>query len=153
VEIENLYRGSFIDWEAVAASWAKRTISSRMLLLGARRYLEEAGEAAHGAERERMIASATLPEEVKRAFVSPPALASPSSGRWGEFIDAALSAELEMVPYGERPPLLNELRAGLTEAAERAGERGDLHMSRWFLARRDALPGTDLPDDTEYLPV
>jgi hypothetical protein len=23
----------------------------------------------------------------------------------------------------------------------------------WFLARRDALPGTDLPDDPGYLPI
>jgi hypothetical protein len=56
-----------------------------------------------------------------------------------------------VVPYGERPLLLHELRAGLEQAAAEAGPETDL--GRWFLARRDALPGTDLPEDTGYLPV
>ena len=98
-----------------------------------------------------MLAQAPLPDEIKRAFASPPAPGATPSRRWGEFVDAAVAAEMEMVSYGERPPLLHELRAGLDQAAEEAGpatERG-----RWFLARRDALPGIDLPDDPGYLPI
>jgi len=56
-----------------------------------------------------------------------------------------------MVSYGERPPLLHELRAGLSQAAEEAGARTE--QGRWFMARHDALPGTDLPDSPDYLPV
>jgi hypothetical protein len=56
-----------------------------------------------------------------------------------------------MISYGERPPLLHELRAGLERAAAEAGTETDLGL--WFLARRDALPGTDLPEDPGYLPV
>jgi hypothetical protein len=56
-----------------------------------------------------------------------------------------------MVSYGERPPLLHELRAGLDQAAAEAGPLTE--KGRWFLARRDALPGTDLPDDPGYLPI
>src|SRR5688500_6313043 len=41
VDLQKLYAGSFIDWEAVAASWNKRTVPSRLLLFAARRYLEE----------------------------------------------------------------------------------------------------------------
>jgi hypothetical protein len=66
-------------------------------------------------------------------------------------VDAAVAAELEVVPYGERPPLLHELRVGLEHAAAEADLETDL--GGWFLARRDALPGTDLPEDTGYLPV
>ena len=66
-------------------------------------------------------------------------------------MDAAVAAELEMVSYGERPPLLHELRAGLERAAAEAGPK--THLARWFLARRDALPGMDLPEDPGYLPV
>ncbi len=70
---------------------------------------------------------------------------------WGAFVDAAIAAELEMVSYGERPPLLFELRAGLERAADEAGR--DSELGSWFLARRDGLPGIDLPDDPSYLPV
>jgi hypothetical protein len=150
VDLRRLYAGSFIDWEAVAASWNKRTVPSRLLLFAARRYLEEeAGRSEAG--RAGMLASTPLPDEIKHAFASPPELDAPAPRRWGEFVDAAVAAELEMVSYGERPPLLHELRAGLEQAAGEAGpltERG-----RWFLARRDALPGTDLPDDPGYLPI
>src|SRR5215208_2461808 len=130
MDLQRLYAGSFIDWEAVAASWSKRTVPSRLLLFAARRYLEE-GAGVPDTGRAEMLA--------------------PASRRGGEFVDAAVAAELEMVSYGERPPLLHELRAGLEQAAEEAGPLTD--SGRWFLARRDALPGTDLPDDPEYLPI
>ena len=150
MDLQRLYAGSFIDWEVVAASWNKRTVPSRLLLFAARRYLEErAGSLDSG--RVEMLASAPLPEEIKHAFASPPELDAPASRLWGEFVDAAVAAELEMVSYGERPPLLHQLRVGLEQAA---GEAGPLtEMGRWFLARRDALPGTDLPDDPRYLPI
>jgi hypothetical protein len=150
VDLQRLYAGSFIDWEVVAASWNKRTVPSRLLLFAARRYLEEgAGRVDSG--RVEMLASAPLPQEIKHAFASPPELDAPASRLWGEFVDAAITAELEMVSYGERPPLLHELRAGLEQAA---GEAGPLtETGRWFLARRDALPGTDLPEDPGYLPI
>jgi hypothetical protein len=150
MDLERLYTGSFIDWEAVAGSWGKRTVSSRLLLFAARRYLVESVSTP---EAGKVEASGTtpLPDEIKRAFVSPPEPSEPASRHWGEFVDAALAAELEVVPYGERPPLLHELRAGLEQAAAEAGPETDL--GRWFLARRDALPGTDLPEDTGYLPV
>ena len=150
MDLKRLYSGSFIDWEAVAASWNKRTVPSRLLLFAARRYLEEEA-ASPDAGRARVLASARLPNEIKVAFASPPGAEAPASRRWGEFVDAAVAAELEMVSYGERPPLLHELRAGLEQAA---GEAGPLtEKGRWFLARRDALPGTDLPDDSGYLPI
>jgi hypothetical protein len=98
-----------------------------------------------------MLAQAPLPDEIKRAFASPPAPDAPPSRRWGQFVDAAIATELEMVSYGERPPLLHELRAGLDQAASEAGPETD--AGRWFLARRDALPGMDLPEDPEYLPI
>ena len=98
-----------------------------------------------------MLAQAPLPDEIKRAFASPPAPDAPPSRRWGEFVDAAVAAELEMVSYGERPPLLHELRAGLDQAADEAGPATE--TGRWFLARREALPGLDLPDDSGYLPI
>ena len=150
MDLQKLYAGSFIDWEVVAASWNKRTIPSRLLLFAARRYLEErAGDVDSG--RVEMLASAPLPEEIKHAFATPPELDAPASRLWGEFVDAAVAAELEMVSYGERPPLLHELRAGLEQAA---GEAGPLtETGRWFLARRDALPGTDLPEDPGFLPI
>jgi hypothetical protein len=151
MDLKELYGGSFVDWEAVAGSWAKRTVSSRLLLFAARRYLEEGDSTPPGAERAEILGSTPLPEEVKRAFVSPPEPAGSAARRWGEFVDAAVAAELEMISYGERPPLLHELRAGLERAATEAGASTDL--GRWFLARRDALPGTDLPDDPGYLPV
>ena len=140
-----------MDWEAVAGSWAKRTVSSRLLLFAARHYLEEGAATPPGAERAEILGSTPLPEEVKRAFASPPEPAGSAARRWGEFVDAAVAAELETVSYGERPPLLHELRAGLEQAATEAGPETDL--GRWFLARRDALPGTDLPEDPGYIPV
>ena len=150
MNLEELYSASFIDWEAVAASWSKRTVPSRLLLFAARRYLEgEPGEKR--AERVEVVEPASLPEEIKAAFASPPDPESTASRSWGEFVDAALAAELEMVPYGERPVLLGELRAGLGQAAEEAGPKTLLGC--WFLTRRDALPGEDLPENPEYLPV
>jgi hypothetical protein len=150
VDLEGLYRASFVDWEAVAASWAKRTISSRLLLLSSRRYLfADTGE--RDERRAKLVESATLAEEIKIAFASPPAPESVASALWGEFVDAALVAELEMIPYGERPILLGELRAGLEKAADEAGT--DTALNRWFLARREALLGKDLPENPEYLPV
>jgi hypothetical protein len=150
MDLQKLYAGSFIDWKAVAASWNKRTIPSRLLLFAARRYLEEE-TGAPDSGRTEMLSSAPLPDEIKVAFASPPEPDASASRRWGEFVDAAVAAELEMVSYGERPPLLHELRAGLEQAA---GEAGPLtEQGRWFLARRDALPGTDLSDDSGYLPI
>jgi hypothetical protein len=151
MDLESLYRGSFVDWERVAGSWGKRTVSSRLLLFAARHYLEEVPSAPPDPEREATLGSMHLPEEIRRAFASPPGSGGPESRRWGEFVDAAIAAELEMVSYGERPPLLHELRSGLGQAASEAGSGTEL--GRWFGARRDALPGTDLPDDPGYLPV
>jgi hypothetical protein len=151
MDLERLYGGSFIDWETVAGSWAKRTVASRLLLFAARRYLEESTSTTPIAERAEMLDSAPLPDEIKRAFASPPGPAGSAARRWGEFVDAAAAAELEMVSYGERPPLLHELRTGLEQAAAEAGPETDL--GRWFLERRDALPGTDLPEDPGYLPI
>ena len=148
MDLRRLYAGSFIDWEAVAASWNKRTVSSRLLLFAARRYLEEQASLPDP-ERVELLVPARLPDEIKRSFASPPD--APASPRWGEFLDAAVAAELEMVSYGERPPLLHELRSGLEQAASEAG--ADTEAGRWFLARRDALPGTDLPEDPGYLPI
>jgi hypothetical protein len=105
VDLEGLYGASFIDWEAVAASWSKRTVSSRLLLFAARRYLE-AEPGYKSTERTEVLESAPLPEEIKAAFAAPPDPESTASRSWGEFVDAALAAELEMVPYGERPVLL-----------------------------------------------
>jgi hypothetical protein len=150
MDLDNLFGGSFVNWEAVAGSWTKRTISSRLLLLAARRYLSGMNSEPD-AQRAESIGIAPLPDEVKRAYAAPPATADASSGLWGAFVDAALVAELEIVSYGERPPLLNELRVGLDRAASEAGEGTDL--ARWFTARGDALPGEDLPENPEYLPV
>jgi hypothetical protein len=150
MDLEKLYGGSFIDWEAVASSWAKRTVASRLLLFAARRYLNE-GAPVPGAGRAQMLDPTPLPDEIRLAFASPPGPGESGSRSWGEFVDAAVAAELEVVPYGERPPLLHELRAGLEQAAAEAGPETDLGL--WFLARRDALPGTDLPGETGYLPV
>ncbi len=150
MDLEGLYGASFIDWEAVAASWSKRTVPSRLLLFAARRYLE-AVPGEKQAERAEVVEPVPLPKEIKTAFAAPPGPESPASLPWGEFVDAALAAELEMVPYGERPVLLGELRAGLTQAAEEAGSKTPL--GRWFLARRNALPGEDLPENPEYVPI
>ncbi len=150
MDLERLYAGSFVGWEAVAGSWAKRTVSSRLLLFAARRYLLETVSTLEAARLETLDAT-PLPDEIKWAFASPPDPSEPASRQWGEFVDAALAAELEMVPYGERPPLLHELRAGLEQAAAEAGFETDL--GRWFVLRRDAVPGTDLPEGPGYLPV
>ena len=151
MDLERLYGGSFIDWERVAGSWAKRTVSSRLLLFAARRYLEEGVPATPDVERTQMLVSTPLPDEIRLAFASPPEPSGSAARRWGEFVDAATAAELEVISYGERPPLLHELRAGLEQAAAEAGPETDL--GRWFLDRSDALPGTDLPEDPGYLPV
>jgi hypothetical protein len=150
MDLQRLYAGSFIDWEAVAASWNKRTVPSRLLLFAARRYLDERGGNVDTGRYE-ILGSALLPEEIKQAFASPPELDAPAPRCWGEFVDAAIATELEMISYGERPPLLHELRAGLEMAAAEAGPLTE--KGRWFLARREALPGTDLPDDPGYLPI
>jgi hypothetical protein len=150
VDLEGLYGASFVDWEAVAASWSKRTVSSRLLLFAARRYLQ-AGASEQQAERAEVLETTKLPVEIKAAFAAPPGPESESAWPWGEFVDAAVASELEMIPYGERPLLLGELRAGLTKAAEEAGPNTPLN--RWFIARRDALPGEDLPENPDYLPV
>jgi hypothetical protein len=150
MDLEGLYGASFIDWEAVATSWAKRTVSSRLLLFAARRYLSE-GAGNEDANRVETIEPVPLAEEIKASFAAPPDPETAAARPWGEFVDAAVAAELEMVPYGERPVLLGELRAGLTQATEEAGPGSPL--GRWFLARRDALPGEDLPENPEYLPV
>ncbi|QYJ14351.1 hypothetical protein Rxycam_00147 [Rubrobacter xylanophilus DSM 9941] len=150
MNLEELFGGSFVNWEAVGESFAKRTVASRLLLFAARRYLEVARGEPDG-ERERLVSGLPLPDEVRRAFAAPPRPEEPPAEEWGKFIDAAIAAELETVSYGERPPILYELRTGLSRAAQEAGERSAL--GRWFLGRRDALPGADLPDDPGYLPV
>ena len=150
MDLERLYAGSFVDWEAVAGSWAKRTVSSRLLLFAARRYLLETVSTLEAGRLETLDAT-PLPDEIKRAFASPPDPSEPASRQWGEFVDAALAPELEVVPYGEGPPLLHDLRAGVEQAAAEAGIETDLR--RWFVVRRDALPGTDLPEAPGYLPV
>lgn len=150
MNLEELFGGSFVNWEVVGGSWSKRTVPSRLLLLAARRYLA-ASDAAPDPERAQKIEPARLPDEVSRAFASPPDPVSEASTAWGAFVDAALVAELEMISYGERPPVLHELRAGLSQAVLEAGPKTPL--GRWFVARRDALPGFDLPDQPGYLPV
>ena len=121
-----------------------------MLLFSARRYLE-ASNVGPEPQRADLIEDTPLADEIKKAFAAPPEPSDAASGPWGEFVDAALAAELEMVSYGERPPILKELRAGLEAAAEEAGARTDLGL--WFQNRRNDLPGEDLPDDPGYLPV
>jgi len=149
MDLEKLYGGSFIDWEAVSASWNKRTVSSRLLLFAARRYAE--GAPPEDAVRAETLEAVSLPEEIKRAHAAPPPEEGEQARLWGDFLDAAVAAELEMVSYGERPPLLYELRAGLAQAAEEAGARTE--RGRRFMARRDALPGTALPDSPDFLPL
>jgi hypothetical protein len=150
MNLRELYGASFVNWEVVGGSWNKRTVPSRLLLLAARRYLAQTG-ATPDPERVRKVEPARLPEEISRAFASPPEPASGAAEAWGAFVDAALVAELEMISYGERPPVLHELRAGLRQAAGEAGE--ETPIGRWFVARHDALPGSDLPDSPDYLPV
>src|ERR671932_266930 len=98
MDLEKLYCGSFVDWEAVAGSWAKRTVASRLLLFAARRYLQEAVPTLQ-APRLEALGVTPLPDEIRRAFASPPEPSEPASLNWGEFVDAALAAELEMIPY------------------------------------------------------
>ncbi|HZY57321.1 MAG TPA: hypothetical protein VFE09_05930, partial [Rubrobacteraceae bacterium] len=98
MDLERLYGASFVDWEVVAASWAKRTISSRLLLFAARRYLS-AGPGKRDDRRAKLVESATLADEIKAAFASPPTPESAASRQWGEFVDAALASELETIPY------------------------------------------------------
>lgn len=150
MDLQSVYGGSFVNWETVAGSWAKRTVASRLMLLGARRYLD-AADTRPSPERAALVSSARMPDEVKRAFASVPEPEDPAAAAWGSFVDAALAAELEMISYGERPPVLHELRNGLEAAASEAGTGTPL--GRWFLDRRAALPGADLPEDPEYLPV
>ena len=149
MDLDRLYGGSFIDWDAVSASWNKRTVSSRLLLFAARRYAE-AGLPADE-DRAETLAPLSLPDDIKRAYAAVPPAEGERACPWGAFLDAAVAAELEMVSYGERPPLLHELRAGLSQAAEEAGVRTE--RGRWFMARHDALPGTDLSDSPDYLPI
>jgi hypothetical protein len=149
MDLDRLYGGSFIDWGAVAASWSKRTVASRLLLFAARRFTETGP--VPDEERAGTLAAVSLPDDIKRAYGARPPAGGDAARRWGEFVDAAVAAELEMVAYGERPLLLHELRAGLSQAAEEAGPRTD--RGRWFTARHEALPGTDLPDTPEYLPI
>ncbi|CAN5724290.1 hypothetical protein BH24ACT21_BH24ACT21_15940 [soil metagenome] len=150
MDLRELYGGAFVNWETVAGSWRKRTLSSRMMLFSARRYLK-ALDAEPDPQRVALVGSTPLPDEVKSAFAAPPDPSSTASEPWGEFVDAALTAELEMISYGERPPILQELRTGLETAAGEADPDSDL--GRWFLARRNALPGEDLPEDSGYMPV
>ena len=152
MDLPGLFGISFVDWEAVATSWAKRTVPSRLLLFAARRYLAVAQGAEPEGERAAFLEPFKMPQEIKDAFASPPV---PEEGEpfsaWGAFADAAVAAELEMISYGDRPILLGELRAGFEKAAEEAGL--GTALNRWFLARRGALPGDDLPENPEYLPV
>lgn len=150
MDLDRLYGGSFIDWDAVSASWTKRTVPSRLLLFAARRYLEES-PTAEDASRAETLDPVSLPEEIKRAYAAPPATEGDAARLWGEFVDAAVAAEMELVSYGERPLLLHELRNGLSQAADEAGKSSE--RGRWFTRRHDALPGTDLPDSPEYLPI
>ena len=95
MDLDKLYGGSFIDWDAVSASWNKRTVSSRLLLFAARRYAE-AGLPADE-DRAETLAPVSLPDDIKRAYAAPPPAARESAGLWGAFLEAAVAAELEMV--------------------------------------------------------
>jgi hypothetical protein len=149
MDLNSIYGASFVNWETVSASWSKRTVSSRLLLFAARHFL-----AAHDAPPDpgrALPAEYRLPEEIRNAYAAPPPPDHPAALPWGSFVDAAVAAELETISYGERPPLLHELRAGLLAAADEAGPGTPL--GRWFTTRYDALPGADLPDDPAYVPV
>lgn len=153
MNLDLLFSASYINWEGVAESCVKRTVSSRLLLFAARRYLSVSGVSGGGTTPLDLstLHKAGVSGEIISAVSSPPESQGGASGEWGRFVDAAFAAELEMVQYGERPPLLAEVRKGLEAAASEAGERPEL--ARWFEARRDALPGSDLPEDPGYLPV
>lgn len=148
MDLDRLYGGSYINWAGVAESCAKRTVSSRMLIFAARSYLER-DERTFIEDREKSLPPG-FPKEVIRAYSTPPEDDDGSVG-WGEFLDAALAAEFEMLPYGERPPVISELRAGFLAAASEAGE--ETKRGRWFLERKARLPGSDLADGSGYLPV
>jgi hypothetical protein len=150
LDLDALFRGSYINWRVVEESWAKKTVSSRLMLFAAREYVAAVPDTVPDPERLELFD--TLHRDAARAFASPPASAtSPAAGPWGAFIDRALAAELEMMPYGERPPTLYEIRAGLTQAAEEAG--AGTALEEWFLDRVENLPGFDLPDDPGYIPI
>lgn len=150
MNLEALYGGSFISWENVAESWKKKTVASRLLIFAGRRYLGERTVEAQP-ERLEILEGSGLPEEIKTAFASMPDPEEEAAKKWGEFMDASLAAEFEMISYGERPPILAELKTGLEAAAKEAGP--ETALGEWFLARRDALPGSDLPDAPGYLPI
>lgn len=151
MDLDALYGGSFVNWERVSVSWSKRTIPSRQMLFAARHYLESTETLAPDPERAGLVDQTPLPDEIKQTFAAPPEPdSSETASLWGKFVDAAIAAEMDVLSYGERPPLLHELRNGLEAAAQEAPEEA---LERWFLARRDALPGHDLPEDPEFLPV
>ena len=151
MDLDALYGGSFVNWERVSVSWSKRTVPSRQMLFAARHYIAADGAPEPDPERTELADQTPLPDEIKQTFSAPP---EPDSGEparlWGKFVDAAIAAELDVLSYGERPPLLHELRNGLEAAAQEAEEEP---LQRWFLDRREALPGHDLPEDPEFLPV
>lgn len=151
MDLDALYGGSFVNWERVSVSWSKRTVTSRQMLFAARHYLASADGVSPDPERAGLADQTPLPREIKQAFAAPPEADSGEPARlWGNFMDAAIATELDVLSYGERPPLLHELRNGLEAASREAEEEA---LGRWFLARRDALPGHDLPEDPEFLPV
>jgi len=99
VDLEGLYGASFIDWEAVAVSWSKRTVPSRLLLFAARRYLSE-GPGEQKADRVEVVETTKLPAEIKAAFATPP---DPES-------EAAL---LRLLEVEKEPDLLTSLAYNL----------------------------------------
>lgn len=153
MDLDALFHGSYINWQVVEQSWAKKTVPSRLMLFAAREYLgsDSEGPSARPPAAERLEPFTALHADAARAFATPPSSATdPESREWGTFLDRALAAELEMISYGERPPTLHEIRNGLTQAAAEAGEHTDL--GRWFLDRANNLPGLDLPEDAGYIP-
>ena len=65
MDLEELFGGAFVNWETVAGSWKKRTVSSRMMLFSARRYLE-ASDADPDPQRVALAEPTSLPDEVKK---------------------------------------------------------------------------------------
>src|SRR4028119_1770028 len=98
MDLDKLYGGSFIDWDAVSASWNKRTVSSRLLLFAARRYAE-AGLPADE-DRAETLAPVSLPDDIKRAYAAPPPAPGGRARLWGEFVEAALAAGLGRASCG-----------------------------------------------------
>ena len=88
--LDRLYGGSFIDWDAVSASWNKRTVSSRLLLFAARRYAE--GGLPADEDRAETLASVSLPDDIKRAYAAPPPAEGERARLWGAFLDAPARA-------------------------------------------------------------